>query len=204
MKPILDRSVLLGSAVVLCLALAGCAGSQVPMRYYVLTPEVLVPAPADALGGRVTVIGPFQLPGYLDRPQLMVRLPGGELALRERHRWAEPLDALLARTLAENLARLTGSERILIFPTAGRIQAEQRVVGRVIRFEADAAGLAMLEVQWYVVDGNGELLAPVRSAAYRQQAIGRDEAALVTALGETLAEFSRQLASDLAALAAGS
>jgi uncharacterized protein len=192
-----------GLALSLVLALAGCAGNQAPMRYYLLTPEAMAPAATDALAGRVTIIGPLQLPGYLNRPQLMVRLPGDELALRERHRWAEPLEAVMARTLAENLARITGSERILTFPVAGRIQSDQRVTARVIRFDADAAGLAVLEVQWSVVDGAGQVLVPVRSAAYREQAAGSDDAALVAALGMTLAQFSRELAADLVALAAG-
>lgn len=194
--------------LVALVALGGCAGSQAPMRYYLLTPETVTPegaAPAagDSLGGRVTVIGPLQLPGYLNRPQLMVRLPDGELSLRERHRWAEPLDAVLTRTLAENLARITGSQRVLTFPVAVRLPADQRVVGRVIRFDVDAAGLAVLEVQWSVVDGAGQPLRPVRSASFRQQAEGNDEAAWVGALGGALAQFSRQLAEELAALAAG-
>lgn len=202
MKPVLFRATRLACGLVLSLLLAGCASRQPPMHYYLLDADVTAPAATDALAGRVTVIGPLQLPGYLNRPQLMVRLPAGELALRERHRWAEPLDAVLARTLAANLAGLTGSGRILTFPLAGRIQADQRVVGRVARFDADASGLAVLEVQWYVVDGAGQLLVPVRSAAYRQQAAASDERALVEALGGVLAQFSRELAADLRALAA--
>jgi len=190
------------TAALLLFLLAGCASSRPAMRHYLLTPAVQAPPVPATLGQRVTVIGPLQLPGYLNRPQLMIRLPGGELALREQHRWAEPLDALLTRALAENLALLTGSQRILTFPVAGRIEADQRVVGRVIRFDADGGGLAVLEVQWSVVDAAGRTLLPVRSAVYRQQATDADEPALVVALGQTLGQFARELAADLAALAA--
>lgn len=184
--------------LVLCALLAGaCATASPPMRYYLLTPVDSDPAPGSVLGEQSVIVGPFQLPGYLDRPQLMVRLPDGELALREYDRWAEPLEAVLVRTLAENLVRLTGSQRIITFPLDRSASVDQRISGRVMRFDTDATGLAVLQVQWSIRDGSGRPLAPVQISEYRVQAAGDTPAEQVAALSETLALFGAELANLL-------
>jgi uncharacterized lipoprotein YmbA len=141
----------------------------------------------------------LQLPGYLGRPQLVVRQQDGQLSLREFDRWAEPLDEHLTRTVTANLVHLTGSPRIVAWPLPGRASADRRILGRVIRFDADSSGLAVLEVQWSIIDGSGEQLVPVRIDTYRAQASGTEPAALVAALSDALAQFSRQLAEALLA-----
>jgi uncharacterized protein len=190
--------------LVLCVLLSSaCVSSSPPMRYYLLTPGTGTALPGATLGERTVVVGPLQLPGYLDRPQLVMRLPDGRIGLRELDRWAEPLDAVLTRTLAENLARLTGSQRIVTFPPANRVAADLRVAGRVIRFDTDPAGMAILQVQWSVEDGGGQVLLPVRTAEFSAQATGEEPAALVAALSDALARFAAELAAELVAAAEG-
>lgn len=181
--------------LVVCAMLAGaCTAVSPPMRYYLLKPGESGPVPGIALGEQTVIVGPIQLPGYLNRPQLMVRLPDGELALREFDRWAEPLEAMLVRTLAENLVRLTGSQRIITFPLDRRASVDQRIWGRVIRFDTDATGLAVLQLQWSIRDGGRRPLAAVRISEYRVQAAGDAPAERVAALSETLALFAADLA----------
>ncbi len=182
---------------------SACVSSSPPMRYYLLTPIDGAALPDATLGEHTVIIGPLQLPGYLDRPQLVTRLPDGQLALRELDRWAEPLDAVLTRTLADNLARLTGSQRILTFPPASRAAADLRVTGRVIRFDTDAAGTAILVVQWSVQDGGGQVVLSARTAEFRVQAADTESATLVAALSAVLGQFAAALAVELGA-AAGS
>jgi uncharacterized lipoprotein YmbA len=173
------------------------------MRFYLLSPiEDAAPAGA-APGDALVVVGPLQLPGYLNRPELVVRQPDGRFSLRELDRWGEPLDQLLTNTVTANLIRLTGSPRVAAFPLPGRASADRRIVGRVLRFDADASGLALLEVQWSILDENGEPRMPVRIDAYRAQAASTDTAALVAALSDVLAQFSRQLADALLATGQG-
>lgn len=189
--------------VVAALLAGACATTSPPMRFYLLSPvERAEPAEA-APGESLVVVGPLQLPGYLDRPQLVVRQPDGRFALREFDRWGEPLDALLTNTVTANLVRLTGSAGIVAFPAPTRVSADRRVLGRVLRFDADASGLAVLEVQWSILDENGELLVPVRIDAYRAQAAGTGAAALVAALSDVLGQFSQRLADELRATRPG-
>lgn len=185
--------------VVGALLAGACATTSPPMRFFLLSPLETPANPRSALGDSLVLVGPLQLPGYLDRPQLMVRQSDGQLSLREFDRWAEPLDALLTRTVTANLVRLTGSPRIVAFPLPGRASPDRRILGRVIRFDADASGMAVLEVQWSITDGDGKPLVPVRIDTFRAQASATEPAALVAALSDTLGQFSRQLAAGLLA-----
>lgn len=186
-----------GVAVVALLG-GACATTSPPMRFYLLSPIEDAASPGATSGEGLVVVGPLQLPGYLDRPELVVRQPDGRFALRELDRWGEPLDALLTNTVTANLIRLTGSPRVAAFPISSRQSADRRIVGRVLRFDVDSGGLAVLEVQWSILDEAGEPRVPVRIDAYRAQAPGTDSAALVIALSDVLAQFSRQLAGELA------
>jgi uncharacterized lipoprotein YmbA len=192
----------IGLAAVAFLASA-CATTSPPMRFFLLSPIEDAAPTAATLGETLVVVGPLQLPGYLDRPELVVRQPDGQFSLRELDRWGEPLDALLTNTVTANLVRLTGSSRVAAFPLPGRASADRRIIGRVLRFDADASGLATLEVQWSILDASGEPRMPVRIDAYRAQAPGTDTAALVAALSDVLGQFSRQLAGELLATGPG-
>lgn len=180
------------------LLMAACAGAPSPeIRYYLLSP-VAQAGVAAPFSPDPVVIGPLQLPGYLNRPQLMHRSSGGELVLREYHRWAEPLDDLFVRTLAENVSRISGSDQVLAFPAAPRVDVARRVTGRVLRFDTDEAGEAVLRVQWSLVGPQGQVQGRVRVSEYRAGAPGPGEAARVAALDATLADFARDLAAALA------
>jgi uncharacterized lipoprotein YmbA len=56
------------------------------------------------------------MPDYLNRPQLVKRTSDYTLRYDEFHRWAEPLEDILAETLAENLRNATGYYVALVDP----------------------------------------------------------------------------------------
>lgn len=179
------------------LVASACATTSPPMRFYLLSPIEQAAPPDEVLGDNLVLVGPLQLPGYLDRTQLVVRQPDGQFSLREFDRWGEPLEQLLTGTLTANLVRLTGSPRLVAIPLPARTSPDKRILGRVLRFDANADGLAVLEVQWSILDRDGEPLVPVRIDAFRAQAGGTDPAALVDALSDVLAQFSMQVAEQL-------
>jgi uncharacterized protein len=89
----------------LCL-LAGCSGSP-PTQFYTLDPvSAAVPAPTSTptRSHRPIVIGQVQLPPTLDRLSLVTRTGPDQLAVSDENRWAAPLDDIVRRTLAADLA----------------------------------------------------------------------------------------------------
>lgn len=178
------------------LALASCsllAPRPDPSRFYLLTAipdrETSAAGPAIALG-----VGPISFPGYLDRPEVVIRTGPNQVALSETDRWAEPLKGGFQRVLSDNLGELLNSERILQFPWYRDVRVDYQVHASVQRFDTDQTGHAVLVVRWGIKRGDGETYLGARETRYESLAQGPDPAANAGALSETLAEFSRDVA----------
>lgn len=185
------RMARLGTAV-LALLVAACASSPSP-RYFRLA-ALAEPAAAASPAGAAVIIGPFQLADYLDRPQLVTRDGPNGVTVADYERWAEPLDANFQAVVAANVGRLLGSDQVLQFPAQAIARAARRVTGRVLQLDVDAAGLAVLEVQWGVLDGAGAMLQPGRVSRYEARATGTAAAARVAAMNATVTAFSVEVA----------
>jgi uncharacterized lipoprotein YmbA len=83
-------------------ALAGCASRPQEHFYTVSTADHGSGESAES--ERIT-LSPVVIPALIDRPQLVVRTDGHEVAVLESHRWAEPLSADLTRALSGDLRR---------------------------------------------------------------------------------------------------
>ena len=86
----------------LLLALTACASSP-DNRYYILTPT---PEAQTALDQSHAAPAPdlsVSAPAYLDRPQIVFEDSDGKLDIHTFDRWAEPLDGMIRRVLAEDM-----------------------------------------------------------------------------------------------------
>jgi uncharacterized lipoprotein YmbA len=179
----------LGATVMMLMA--GCASSP-PVRHYGLTP--LATSSGATADERTVVVGPFRLAEYLDRPQIVTRDAGNGITIAEFERWAEPLDAGFQRVVTANLTELLGSTRVLEFPAQAIATPEVRLSGRIARFDVDAEGRAILEVQWGTADAEGKHLSAGKRSRYQAQAAGSDYTARVAALNDTVLQFSQDVA----------
>lgn len=186
------RIALLPAAILMAL-LAGACTSSPPPRYFRLA-ALAGPAAAAKPVNTAIVIGPFRLAEYLDRPQLVMRDGQNGVTVAGFERWAEPLDANFQAVVAANVGRLLGSDQVLEFPAQNIVQAGRRVTGRVLQLDVDADGLAVLEVQWGVLDGAGAPSVPGRVSRYEARADGRDASARVAAMNATVTAFSADVA----------
>lgn len=181
------------------LLLSAC-GSSPPTDFYALQP-----LPASSVqtqpGASVLGVGPLEMPAYLNRPQLVTQGPGSELEVDEFHRWAEPLERALPRVIAGNVDSLVDSLVVVGFPWDPKIRADYRLLGRISRFSADTAGLAVLEVQWSVLAREGETVIAVRRDRYQAQARSAGNPGdVVSALNETVDAYSRDIANRMQAV----
>ena len=181
------------------LVLAAC-GSSPPVDFYALQPvKAAVPEPtADAatLG-----LGPFDVPAYLQRPQLVTRGEGSAMELDQFNRWVEPLENAIPRVLATNVDQSVASVIVVAFPWDSRIQPDYRLIGRINSFIVDANGEAILDVQWVLRDAEREeLIGPRRDRYTAQAAPSGDAAAKIAALNDTIEQFSRVIAERIDAL----
>jgi hypothetical protein len=167
-----------------------CAASPSP-RYFRLT---ALAEPATNTSTRAVILGPFQLADYLDRPQIVTRDGANAVTVADFERWAEPLDANFQAVVTANVSRLLGSDRVLEFPAQTIMRPERRVTGRVSRLDVDADGLAVLEVQWGVLDADGAVVEPGRRSRYEARVAADSYAARVAAMNAAVTQFSAEVA----------
>ncbi len=158
--------------------------------------DAAVPARATTASQPAVALAKPALPAYLDRPQLVSRGAAGELRVLDEQLWSEPLDAGIARVLAANLARLTGSGAIL--PASGFVALEyDRLVElRIERCEPGPDGSLVLEAAWKLQPVTGPE-APFRAFRTVVPAAPASATAQVAATNEALARLARAIAAGL-------
>lgn len=149
------------AAVALALTTSGCSILEPRpdlTRFYVLT---TLAEPAGELDSNIRVgIGPLLLPDYLQRYEMAHRNSATELRYADTERWAEPLLDSVGRTLAENVALLVGTKRVMVLPAPIRGEPDVTVPIEIIRFEPMPDGRINLVARWIVRTGDaadGEL-----------------------------------------------
>ena len=184
------------ASLLLC---AGCASSP-PARYFSL--EAMPVSGGQAEGGRLVGVGPVGIARYLKRPQMVMRGDDNEMLLDDFNRWAEPLDDALPRVLTSDLAALLPQVSLLQLPTLSPLRPEYRVLVGINRFDVDASGQAILDVQWGLDDGQKVLLGPRRDRYSESASQADDVGSQVDALRRSLEAFARDVAAALADLLA--
>jgi uncharacterized lipoprotein YmbA len=196
-------------AGLLGLLLGGCSvlpEAQVdPTRYYVLAgaapAEVGAPAPASAL---ILGLKPVQLPPYLEKISVAVRHGTNELVYNDYARWAEPLDAGIARVLRARLIASPAVSRVFAAPFPFDQARDYDIAVSVIRCEGAQAGgrsvarfAAVMEI---TTGGESSRLVARRVFTAPERAWdGKDYGALVQALSEDVGDLCTEVVGALPA-----
>lgn len=145
----------------------------------------------------------MELAGYLKRPHIITRVDGNEIHLADFARWAEPLEDGIPKVLAENLSLLLGTEKVLTAPWKGFVNVDYHVFINVIQLDARFDGEAVLAVRWGVAEGNvKESPFFMKISTYRKPLSGSSYNAVVAAENSLLEDLSRDVAAEIAGMAA--
>src|SRR5262249_13847831 len=204
-----------GVIVLLLLTLGGCSNTS-PTRFYVLSAmtdqAAAVPGKGTAIG-----IGPITLPQYLNRPQIVTRVSGNQLAVAEFDQWGGDLNDNVTRALATNLSSLLETDRVFLFPWKDESSIDYQVTIDVVNFEQDVDGSSVLVPSWSIADprsGKAKLMrrptyrdssgaAPAGTAASTgtsQGGAARPYDAVVAAMSRNLEALSHDIASAISSL----
>lgn len=164
-----------------------------PTRLFVLaTIEELDPARTPAARAERSLgLGPLTFPEYVLGRELVSRRAITGIESSRYERWAEPLDAAVARVLASDLSFLTGA-RVVPHPWFGSAAPDARVRIRFERFELEERRQAVLSATWSLEDGSGAVLHERQSHLVR----ALDDPGGATAAGElsrALAELAEEI-----------
>ena len=189
-----------------CLWVTACSlGPKAnPSRFFVLTPAPqsqhpsprCSPAPSKLAVG----VGPIQLPGYLDRQQLVSRVSNNRLDVAENDRWAEPLGDNLGRILAQNLSALLGTENVSVYPWPIERRPTYQAEIEVLRFEPDSARTADLTARWILRDVPTRATLSVKESELTESLKGPSTEESVAALSELLGKLSCEIVEALRAI----
>jgi uncharacterized lipoprotein YmbA len=193
-----------GLLVACLLLLAGCFGRRAPhVSYFSLLtmeqldePQVIASLPEMRLG-----VGPVAIPDSLKRAQIATRRHGNQHEFSEFNRWAGVLEKDLATVLGENLGQLLGTEKIDTFPFLYNFKQAYRVVVEVVRLDGALDGEAVLSARWTIADTGGKEFLAIGKNDYRQPLSDASFTALVLAESQLLAALSKDIATQIAALA---
>ena len=92
-------------AMVASLVLAACASSPVEDHYYslVLAADDSA-APADTVANALLIVGPIQLPEFLNKRGLTMQVDSNQVQTANHHFWAEPLEEAISKVLVRDIA----------------------------------------------------------------------------------------------------
>ena len=204
------RLVVFAATAAVALGSAGCVSlKRTPEARFFVLRSVVEPPEAPARPNPVGLVGvlPVRLPGHLERPQLVTWTGPGELRVDEYLRWAEPIDAGVTRTLAENLDALLPARPVIRSPWAAAVTPFCRVRVDVRVFGPQESGEVRLEGRWMLLPGKGERPLVHRSTSLQHGPLpagtgGVDASAGVEAMSALLADLAKEIAAAVEALPA--
>lgn len=165
-------------------------------KYYVLDARI-EKSNSHQLSSLALGVGPISIPGYIDRPQFVTKTDTPELQIEEYARWAEPMDRMFSRALTQNIQILTDSQQIHSHPWSNASELKYRLSAKVIKFENNINGDALLVVHWELINTGNPSDTIVKQTMYNVLATGKDFSDRVNALNETIAQFAYDIVDTL-------
>ncbi|EIQ01867.1 hypothetical protein OpiT1DRAFT_00443 [Opitutaceae bacterium TAV1] len=191
----------------LAFAVAGCSivpkAPPDPTRYYVLAVPEQLPASLSGKPGALTVgLKHVQIAPYLDNREIVLRIGPNETVYQPYARWAEPLGASIQQQVALRFLRSGKISRLFPEPFPFDTPRAVDVSIHVTRCEGlrkpDGKMVASFAAVIETSDpATGALLSRQGFTAPETPWDGRDQAALVQALSESVAKVADALLATL-------
>jgi uncharacterized lipoprotein YmbA len=185
-------------------AVTGCGGVSLPTSFHTLAalqPEGTAPVTEQRPRALVVGVGPISLPDYLDRPQIVTRSGPTGVQLADFDSWAESLTTLVPRTMAENLAVLLETDRVVPVPERRNQRLDYQIEADFMRFDVVRGGDMELDALWRLYGRDGDrLLKDGRSRIAIPVAEDADASTVVAAMSQGLEQFTRALADVVKAI----
>ena len=182
----------------IALLVSGCIGTTAETRYYALNSSAIS---ENMNEGLIISVGPFEIPEYLNRHNVIMRGQGTNLKVLKFDYWAEPLSYAVTRRIAVTLSGNINDGFIVQFPASTDVSPDYRVRGRITHFEADENGEVRLSLRWGILDRDGNFAAAPRGANFSASVEPSDDVmAITTAMGELLDELALSIEQELNAI----
>jgi uncharacterized lipoprotein YmbA len=189
------------AVLALACAWAGCLGGPTPEPEYftlgAVTEASAAPlAPRPELG---LVLGQVELPRYLDRAELVTRDGAHRLEVWNLVRWGGSLRTDVQRAVADDLAHLLGTSRVVVYPAEARFPVSCRVLIELLELGSARGEPVVLRARWTVAGSDGRALA-VGATNLEEPPASSSWEDYVAAQSAALGRMTRQIAERIASL----
>jgi uncharacterized lipoprotein YmbA len=150
-------------------------------------------SPTDAVKKHLVGIGPVSMPAFLERKQIVTRMPDHSIQIAEFHQWAAPLKDNVTQVLTHNLATLQPNDIIRAYPWIAYGAVDYRIIVDIIRFDTTPQQTVNLEVNWAIMDEKTHTLLSNGRSKIEHPLDDPSYPGTVKALNKILSEFSQEL-----------
>ena len=195
--------ILINLFAVILIFLAGC-GTTAPSKFYMLSSLPLSSGKLQVNNNqnRISIeIDLNEIPAYLNKPQMIVRINSNEIKLEEYHRWAETVKDSFPKIIANNLISLLSTEKFLVFAQNRIVFSDYQIIFNVNRFDGTPGKTVSLITQWVIFDHKKEKIILTQHSDINVKTEGDGFDKLAAAQSKALEILSRQISSAIEKLA---
>ena len=166
---------LLLAMLISTLAILGCSSPQ--PNFYTLGASPIPPASQAAKKTRI-MIGPVNLPGMVDRPQLVLQNANNTVQVYEYHRWANTLRGDVGDVIASNVAQALGISNVWSFSQSTQANFDYQVLIDVQNIDTKLGDRVVVDVMWTIkpaskMKPSGKLASGSSSVSTAKAIMGR-------------------------------
>src|SRR5277367_5921595 len=110
----LNKKLFLTFSLVLSILATGCSSKN--SEFYILNTAKLSNIQQHYACRNKIMLDHVEIPGYIDKPEIVTRTNRNQLIQAEFHRWGEPLSGNISQVLAQNLSSQLTRDWILTYP----------------------------------------------------------------------------------------
>jgi uncharacterized protein len=184
----------------LILVFSGCRSITPPVSYYILNPTTAgLTLPADADGNPTQTVGinPIELPGYLNRVQMVIRTGPNQLDVSSSHRWADYPDRMVQQVLGENLNILMAGTQVYTSPWPAGFKPDVTVDVTFLDLIGTTDKKMLLSAVWTI--NGGDSPSSSHRTTFSETVSSMDFDDLAAAHSQALETLSRDISETLRA-----
>lgn len=185
---------------VMITVLSGCRSFTPPVTYFFLSPMRAVPTDAvDTSVSRTVTVGirTVELPGYINRTQMVKRTGPNQMEIASYSRWADFPDRMVPRVIGENLQLLMADVRVYNAPWPPGLKPDVAVDVTFLELIGTTDKEVLLNAVWTINSPANASAMQSHRANLSEPITGPGFGDLAAAHSRVLAVFSQALAESL-------
>ena len=136
--------------------------------------------------GPVLLMGPIEIPEYLNRPQIITTPNKTVVNFAEFDHWAEPLNHNITRVIIENISMLLNTNKIFVFPKKSKLPIQYKIDIEIVKLDGNLGESSHLNALWSITDGKTKKIITMDRTHIKETLNSSDYVSYVSAQSKLL------------------